>query len=147
MTGWRLGWLVVPAGLSADLGKLIEYNTSCAPVFVQRAGIAAVKEGEPVIARTRYRFRKARDFLVSRLREIPQLQVAVPTGTMYVFFKVEGMNDSLAFCKKLVRDTGLGLAPGSAFGPEGEGFVRWCFAASEEKLADGVARLKRALAR
>ena len=64
MTGWRLGWLVVPAGLSADLGKLIEYNTSCAPVFVQRAGIAALKDGEPVIERTRARFRAARDFLV-----------------------------------------------------------------------------------
>ena len=145
MTGWRLGWLVVPAGLSADLGKLIEYNTSCAPVFVQRAGIAAVKEGEPVIARTRYRFRKARDFLVSELRKMPKVEVAVPTGTMYVFFKVAGVSDSLAFCKQLVRDTGLGLAPGSAFGPEGEGFVRWCFAASEDKLADGVARLRRAL--
>jgi aspartate/methionine/tyrosine aminotransferase len=145
MTGWRLGWLVVPPGLTADLGKLIEYNTSCAPVFVQRAGIAAVKEGEPVIARTRYRFRKARDFLIKNLEEIPKVEVAVPSGTMYAFFKVGGVKDSLAFCKKLVRDTGLGLAPGSAFGPEGEGFVRWCFAASEEKLADGVARLKRAL--
>ena len=142
MTGWRLGWLVVPPGLSADLGKLIEYNTSCAPVFVQRAGIAAVKEGEPVIARTRYRFRKARDFLVNELKTLPRIKVAVPTGTMYAFFKVEGVKDSLAFCKDLVRDTGLGLAPGSAFGPEGEGFVRWCFAASEDKLADGVARLK-----
>jgi aspartate/methionine/tyrosine aminotransferase len=131
--------------MSADLGKLIEYNTSCAPVFVQRAGIAAIKEGEPVIARTRYRFRKARDFLVKNLRAIAGLQVAVPTGTMYVFFKVDGVKDSLAFCKKLVRETGLGLAPGSAFGPEGEGFVRWCFAASEEKLADGVTRLRRAL--
>ena len=145
MTGWRLGWLVVPAGLTADLGKLIEYNTSCAPVFVQRAGIAAVKEGEPVIARTRYRFRKARDFLVSELKKISRIEVALPTGTMYAFFKVDGVKDSLAFCKQLVRETGLGLAPGSAFGPEGEGFVRWCFAASEEKLADGVARLKRAL--
>jgi len=145
MTGWRLGWLVVPASLTADLGKLIEYNTSCAPVFVQRAGIAAVKEGEPVIARTRYRFRKARDFLVQNLKEIPAVEVAVPTGTMYVFFKIDRMKDSLAFCKGLVRDTGLGLAPGSAFGAEGEGFVRWCFAASEEKLADGVARLRRAL--
>ena len=142
MTGWRLGWLVVPPGLTADLGKLIEYNTSCAPVFVQRAGIAAVKEGEPVIARTRYRFRKARDFLVSELRKIPRVDVAVPTGTMYAFFRIDGMTDSLAFCKDLVRETGLGLAPGSAFGPEGEGFVRWCFAASEEKLADGVRRLK-----
>jgi aspartate/methionine/tyrosine aminotransferase len=145
MTGWRLGWLVVPQGLVADLGKLIEYNTSCAPVFVQRAGIAAVKEGEPVIARTRYRFRKARDFLIQHLREIPRVRVAVPSGTMYAFFGVDGMTDSLAFCKKLVRETGLGLAPGSAFGPEGEGYVRWCFAASEDKLADGVARLKRNL--
>jgi aspartate/methionine/tyrosine aminotransferase len=145
MTGWRLGWLVVPPSLTGDLGKLIEYNTSCAPVFVQRAGIAALKEGEPVIARTRYRFRNARDFLVSQLRQLPKVEVAVPTGTMYAFFKIEGMTDSLAFCKKLVRDVGLGLAPGSAFGSEGEGFVRWCFAASDEKLADGVARLRRAL--
>ena len=145
MTGWRLGWLVLPGSLTADLGKLIEYNTSCAPVFVQRAGIAAVKEGEPVIARTRYRFRKARDFLVAELNRIPKVEVASPAGTMYAFFKIEGVKDSLAFCKQLVREVGLGLAPGSAFGPEGEGFVRWCFAASEEKLADGVARLKRAL--
>jgi aspartate/methionine/tyrosine aminotransferase len=114
---------------------------------VQRAGIAAVKEGEPVIARTRYRFRKARDFLVSELQKIPKVEVALPTGTMYAFFRIEGMKDSLAFCKQLVREVGLGLAPGSAFGPEGEGFVRWCFAASEEKLADGVARLRRALAK
>ena len=145
MTGWRLGWLVVPPGLTADLGKLIEYNTSCAPVFVQRAGIAAVKEGEPVIARTRYRFRKARDFLVSELRELPKVEVAVPTGTMYAFFRVQGVKDSLKFCKDLVREVGLGLAPGSAFGPEGEGFVRWCFAASEEKLGEGVTRMKRFL--
>ncbi|HEX6691836.1 MAG TPA: pyridoxal phosphate-dependent aminotransferase, partial [Burkholderiales bacterium] len=95
MTGWRLGWLVVPQGLNADLGKLIEYNTSCAPVFVQRAGVVALKEGEPVIAHTRERFRKCRDFLVGRLREMPSVQVAVPPGTMYAFFKVAGVGDSL----------------------------------------------------
>ena len=146
MTGWRLGWLVMPRGLMADLGKLIEYNTSCAPVFVQRAGIVAVKEGEPIIARSLSRFRKASSFLVSELREIPRVKVAPPAGTMYAFFKVEGVTDSLAFCKQLVREHGLGLAPGDAFGPEGEGYVRWCFAASEERLADGVARLRKALA-
>jgi aspartate/methionine/tyrosine aminotransferase len=64
---------------------------------------------------------------------------------MYAFFKVEGVTDSLAFCKRLVREQGLGLAPGSAFGPEGEGFVRWCFAASQERLAEGVKRLRRGL--
>lgn len=145
MTGWRLGWLVVPSSLTADLGKLIEYNTSCAPVFVQRGGVAAIEEGEPLIARMLERFRRARDFLVSQLRQIPGVKAAVPDGTMYVFVGIEGMSDSLAFCKRLVREQGLGLAPGAAFGPEGEGYVRWCFAADEAKLADGVARLSRFL--
>jgi aspartate/methionine/tyrosine aminotransferase len=145
MTGWRLGWAVVPAALEADLGKLIEYNTSCAPVFVQRAGIAAVTQGEPVIAHTLARFRRARDFLVGELRRLPGVEVALPSGTMYAFFRVQGVTDSLAFCKKLVAGHGLGLAPGAAFGPQGEGFVRWCFAAGEDKLAEGVARLKAAL--
>ena len=143
MPGWRLGWLVVPPGLTSDLGKLIEYNTSCAPVFVQRAGIAALKEGEPVIARTLERFRRARDFLVRELNTIDRVTAALPSGTMYAFFRVEGVADSLEFCKRLVRDAGLGLAPGSAFGLSGEGFVRWCFASSEERLADGIDRLRR----
>jgi aspartate/methionine/tyrosine aminotransferase len=147
MPGWRLGWLVVPAELSADLGKLIEYNTSCAPVFVQRAGVAALKEGEPVIARTLQRFRKARDFLVKELNAIDGVTAALPSGSMYAFFRVRDVADSLEFCKRLVRDAGLGLAPGSAFGPDGEGFVRWCFACSEERLAEGVRRLRDTLVR
>ncbi|HEY6966935.1 MAG TPA: pyridoxal phosphate-dependent aminotransferase [Burkholderiales bacterium] len=145
MPGWRLGWLVVPPGLTEDLGKLIEYNTSCAPVFVQRAGVAALKEGEPVIARTLERFRRARDFLVRELSSIERVTAAQPSGTMYAFFRVEGVADSLEFCKQLVRDAGLGLAPGSAFGPSGEGFLRWCFASSEDRLAAGVERLRRFL--
>jgi len=145
MTGWRLGWLVVPPELIDDLGKLIEYNTSCAPVFVQRAGLAAVREGEPVIAHMLERLRRARDFLVAALNGVPRVEAPLPSGTMYAFFRVAGVRDSLAFCKQLVREVGLGLAPGSAFGAEGEGCVRWCFAASEARLADGVARLRRGL--
>ena len=145
MPGWRLGWLVLPAELTEDLGKLIEYNTSCAPVFVQRAGIAALKGGEPVIARTLARFRGARDFLLRELNTNDGIDAATPSGTMYAFFRVRGVTDSLEFCKRLARDAGLGLAPGSAFGPSGEGFLRWCFASSEERLAEGVARLRRAM--
>jgi aspartate/methionine/tyrosine aminotransferase len=111
-------------------------------VFVQRAGVAALKQGEPVIARTVARFRKARDFLVHELNAIDGISAALPSGTMYAFFKVRGVSDSLEFCKGLVRDVGLGLAPGSAFGASGEGFVRWCFAASDERLAEGVRRLR-----
>ena len=145
MTGWRLGWLIVPEGLAADLAKLIEYNTSCAPVFVQRAGLAAVSGGDALIRHTLERFRKARDFLVAELAKTQGVHVALPSGTMYAFFGVAGMSDSLAFCKRLLREQGLGLAPGAAFGPEGEGFVRWCFAADEERLAEGVRRLRRGL--
>src|SRR5205814_9413434 len=106
MTGWRLGWLVVPPPLAADLAKLIEYNTSCAPVFVQRAGLAAIASGDAVIRHTLERFRKARDFLVAELGKTKGVHVANPSGTMYAFFGVEGMTDSLAFCKRLVREQG-----------------------------------------
>ncbi len=146
MTGWRLGWLVVPETLTDDLGKLIEYNTSCAPGFVQQAGIVAVRDGEPVVARTVARFRSARDFLVNELNAIPGVRAALPAGAMYAFLRIEGVTDSLAFCKRLVREAGLGLAPGSAFGPEGEGYVRWCFASSHDRLAEGVRRLRAGLA-
>jgi aspartate/methionine/tyrosine aminotransferase len=143
MTGWRLGWIVAPAPLIEDIGKLIEYNTSCVPVFVQRAGVAAIEQGEGVIRHTVARYRKARDFLVRELSAIPGVTAGTPPGAMYAFFRVEGMTDSMAYCKRLVTEAGLGLAPGIAFGPEGEGFIRWCFAASEENLAKGVERLLR----
>ena len=146
MTGWRLGWIAMPAELIRDVGTLIEYNTCCAPGFVQKAGIAAITQGEPVIAHTVARFRAARDFLIARLRRIERVEVATPPGAMYAFFRVRGVEDSLAFCKRLVAEAGLGLAPGSAFGPEGEGCVRWCFAAGEARLAQGVERLERFLA-
>ncbi len=146
MTGWRLGWIVAPRALMPDLGKLIEYNTSCSPVFVQRAGVVALREGEPTVDTTRERLRRARDRLVDSLRSLPGVDIAAPAGAMYAFFRVAGVDDSMAFCRRLVRKAKLGLAPGSAFGPECEGFVRWCFAASDERLSEGVGRLARFLA-
>jgi aspartate/methionine/tyrosine aminotransferase len=147
MTGWRLGWIVAPRALTADLATLIEYNTSCSPVFVQRAGVVAITQGEGTVAHTLQRFRHARDFLAGQLNRIPGVEAPPPPGAMYVFFRIDGVADSLDFCKRLVRDGKLGLAPGSAFGPEGDGFVRWCFAASDDRLAQGVDRLTRFLSR
>jgi aspartate/methionine/tyrosine aminotransferase len=146
MTGWRLGWLVAPAPFIEQLGKIIEYNTSCSPVFIQRAGIVAVRDGEQVIARTQARFRAARDHLCNALNAIEGIQAPPASGAMYAFFKVEGLSDSLAFCKRLVTEQGLGLAPGAAFGEEGEGFVRWCFASEIARLDEGIARFSRAVA-
>jgi aspartate/methionine/tyrosine aminotransferase len=145
MTGWRLGWVLAPKTLTSDLGKLVEYNFSCAPPFVQRAGIVAIRDGEPVVARTRQRFAESQAFLVDALKTLPGVHAALAPGAMYAFFRVDGVADSLDFCKRLIAAEGLGLAPGIAFGPEGEGFIRWCYAASTERLADGVERLRRFL--
>lgn len=147
MTGWRLGWIVAPEPLMPDLGKLIEYNTSCAPGFVQQAGVVAIERGEDIIGATIVRYQAARDFLYRQLNALPGITAPHPKGAMYLFFKVDGESDTLALCKRLVLEAGLGLAPGSAFGSEGEGYVRWCFASSLDRLEQGVARLAHFLAR
>lgn len=142
MTGWRLGWLVVPASLIDDLGKLIEYNTSCAPAFVQQAGLAALRDGEPVVQSFVRQLAERRDALIDALRQIDGVSIAAPQGAMYAFLQVAGQTDSLTLAKTLVRERGLGLAPGSAFGPEGEGYLRWCFAKPVQLLHQGADRLR-----
>ena len=146
MTGWRLGWMQVPSSLMADLSKLIEYNTSCAPGFVQQAGIVAVERGEEIVAHSIARYTEARNYLYEQLSKPVFREASIvaprPAGAMYLFFRIKGETDSLALCKQLVSEAGLGLAPGSAFGPEGEGAIRWCFASGIERLSLGVQRLE-----
>jgi len=146
MTGWRLGWLVVPPGTAASFAKLIEFNTSCAPVFVQRAGLAALANASGFVPGLVERLRNCRDTLLPLLREIPGVQVATPRGGLYAFLRVPGSGDSLAFAKRLVQEGGLGIAPGAAFGVEGEGWLRWCFASRDPaRLGAGAERLARFL--
>jgi aspartate/methionine/tyrosine aminotransferase len=147
MTGWRLGWLVVPPGAAPEFAKLIEFNTSCAPVFVQRAGLAALDHAATFVPDLVERLRQCRDTLVPRLREVQGVQVAMPSGGLYAFFRAPGSDDSLAFAKRLVQEAGIGIAPGAAFGAEGEGWLRWCFASREPaRLGAGVERLASFLA-
>jgi aspartate/methionine/tyrosine aminotransferase len=141
MTGWRLGWMVVPPALMESLGVLIEYNTSCAPDFIQAAGAVALRQGEPVVASLRAELAAAKDQVLAELRAMPGVEAPEPDGGLYAFFRVEGCDDSVGFCKQLIAEAGLGLAPGAAFGPEGEGWLRWCFAAAPEKNAAGLERL------
>ena len=143
MTGWRLGWLVIPPVLTEAIGKLVEFNTSCAPVFVQRAGLAALAGAADFVPGLVQRLQHCRDTLLPQLAALPGVQVATPDGGMYAFFRVEGQDDSLAFAKRLVIEAGLGLAPGAAFGDEAEGWLRWCFASNDpQRLTLGVERLK-----
>jgi aspartate/methionine/tyrosine aminotransferase len=145
MTGWRLGWLVLPPGHLDAIGKLIEFNSSCAPVFVQRGALAALAIEKDFVPSLVDRLRAGRDLLVGGLQALPGVRVAMPQAGMYAFFRVEGQADSLAYAKHLVAAHGLGLAPGAAFGDEAEGWLRWCFATEDHaRLRQGLARLARA---
>jgi len=147
MTGWRLGWLVLPPALMDGMGKLIEFNTSCASVFTQRAGIVALERTDEVTPRVVAHLKTCRDTLVPLLGALPQVRVQPARGGMYAFFQVEGATDSLDTAKRLVAEAGLGLAPGNAFAPEAQGWLRWCFASKDpQRLVQGVDRLKTWLA-
>ncbi len=147
MTGWRLGWLVLPPALTHAMGKLIEFNTSCAPVFTQRAAVVALQRGAEVTPALVAHLQTCRDTLVPLLQAVPGVTLAEPRGGMYAFFKLEGHDDCLVTAKRLVREAGLGLAPGSAFGPEATGWLRWCFASRDpQRLVQGVHRLRTWLA-
>ncbi len=142
MTGWRLGWLAMPPAMAGHMGTLIEFNTSCAPVFVQRAALVALAQAERITPAIVRHLRSCRDTLVPLLQAVPGVHASAAPGGMYAFLRVDGFADSLALAKRLVGEAGLGLAPGVAFGPEAEGWLRWCFASRDAaRLAQGVRRL------
>jgi len=143
MTGWRLGWLVLPPSMVEGVGKLIEFNTSCASVFTQRAAIAAIEHTGEITPRVVAHLKQCRDTLVPLLAALPGVQVAPAKGGMYAFFRLEGFDDSFEVAKRLVAEAGLGLAPGNAFAPEAQGWLRWCFASKDpQRLVQGVERLR-----
>ena len=147
MTGWRAGWMVVPPALLQQLAPLIEYNTSCVAEFVQQAATVALKEGEPYVVSMREELALRKAQLAAALSQLPGVQAPEADGLMYAFFRVEGRDDSFAFASQLIEEAGLGLAPGRAFGPDGEGWLRWCYAADARKIEAGVERLRRFLLR
>jgi len=142
MTGWRLGWMTIPPDLLPVIEKLVEFNTSGSPTFLQHAGIVAIREGEEFIARFVARCRAARDVTIDALQACRRVEVARPEGAFYAFFRVDGITDSLAFAKEALARTKIGLAPGSAFGPMGEGYLRLCFARDPQLIAEAVDRLR-----
>lgn len=154
MTGWRLGWLVMPASMTPHMGKLVEFNTSCAPVFIQRAGLVALQRTNDVTPQLVAHLKTCRDTLVPLLQALPGVEVASAKGGMYAFFRLSDQarfGDSLETAKRLVVEAGLGLAPGNAFmvnpTPEAQGWLRWCFASRDvARLEQGVERLQRWLA-
>jgi aspartate/methionine/tyrosine aminotransferase len=142
MTGWRIGWLVHPASLADNFDRLVEFNTSGASRFLQDGCVTAIEEGEDFAVSMIERCRRGRDLVHQRLSALPRVRLACPAGAFYTFFALEGLTDSLAYAKQVLEVTNVGVAPGSAFGPGGEGHLRLCFASGTERLSEALDRLE-----
>ncbi len=145
MTGWRAGWIVYPQGLAATFGKLGQYNTTSIPTFIQHAAVTALEEGDAFIRTMVGRCAEARAIMVEGLSRLKGVTVFPPDGAFYLMARVETGEKSLDLAFRLLREAKVGVAPGTAFGPEGEGFIRICFAISPELAREAVARLARVL--
>ena len=142
MTGWRLGWITTPKSLTPTFEMLTEFNNSCVPAPTQLAGVAAVEEGETFVKASQQRYKAALDLILNRFAGLPRVFCPTPTATFYVFFSVEGMQGSYQFAEEALHKTKVGLAPGEAFGSEGQGYLRICYATEPEVLAEALDRLE-----
>ncbi len=141
MTGWRLGYLIAPRDLAAKATQINEFVVSHAPSFTQKAGEAALAEGEPELLQMLERLEQNRELCLQTLAGIPGVEVPTPDGAFYVFPRIDGLTDSFAFCRRLLEETRVGIAPGVAFGKGGEGSVRICYAAERSILEPALERL------
>jgi aspartate/methionine/tyrosine aminotransferase len=146
MTGWRLGWMVHPASVGPTLAMMTQYTTSGVSTFLQHAGVAAIREGEPFVAWMRGYCEEGMRIVCGALEAMPRVKLGPrPQAGMYAFFEIEGMPDSRAACLDILAKTSVGLAPGHFFGPGSDGFLRACVCRKPEVLAEAMQRLAPAL--
>jgi aspartate/methionine/tyrosine aminotransferase len=142
MTGWRLGWAQGSARTIHAMTKAVEFITSNPAAMVQQAGIVALRDGDSYVADLRRQYSLRRDQVVEALAGMPGVSVPSPDGAFYAFPRISAAIDSTAFTAALVQQTGVALAPGAAFGRDGEGYVRVCFASSQEVIAAALSKLR-----
>jgi aspartate/methionine/tyrosine aminotransferase len=141
MTGWRLGWAQASEPIIGAMYKAAEFITSNPAAMVQQGGIVALRDGEPYLAELRAHYAARRAQVSDALTPAANVSLCVPDGAFYAFFSIDGVTDSTAFTSRLVKETGVALTPGLAFGDAGEGFIRLCFAARKQTIADALSRL------
>jgi aspartate/methionine/tyrosine aminotransferase len=147
MTGWRLGWMIYPEGLTPTFEKLIQFNFSGCPAFLQHGAMAALEEGEAFVAWFVDRCRTGREVVHRRLRTIEGVRLVPGNGSFYAMFGVDGVNNTEEFCRRAVREARIAMAPGEAFGAGAEGMIRLCFAKAPELLEAAMDRLEGFVAR
>lgn len=141
MTGWRIGWLTHPPSCGDTLAMLVQYNTSGTATFLQHAAVTAIEDGEPFVDMLVKRCHEARDVVCDALQNLPRIRnLYRPEGAMYVYFEVDGMTDSRAVCGDILERTGVGLAPGFAFGDES--YLRICYCTEPKILSEAMERIR-----
>jgi aspartate/methionine/tyrosine aminotransferase len=148
MTGWRLGYGIMPEALAERVELLITHSTGCAAAFTQHAGIAALTGPQDRVAEVLTEYQRRRDLLVAGLNTIPGLRCQTPHGAFYAFPNVTAFGKTAAWLTEyLLNEAGVATLPGTAFGANGEGYIRFCFANSIENIQRALDRGAAALAR
>ncbi len=143
MTGWRIGWIGAHPSLGQTIENLIQYSTSGVAAFMQRAAVTALERGEDFLAHQISRANRGRDVVTTGLEATGRVRFARPRGAFYLFFSIDGQPDARKTAIRMVEEALVGLAPGTAFGQAGEGFLRLCFARSADQLEEATRRLAR----
>ncbi len=141
MTGWRVGWISAPPCLGQVIENLVQYSTSGVPSYSQWGAVAALREGADFLADQVARARLGREVVLDGLQALNRAKVLPPDGAFYLFFSIDGVSDTRRFALDLVRQTGVGLAPGTAFGPGGKEYLRLCYARRQDHLVEAVRRI------
>jgi aspartate/methionine/tyrosine aminotransferase len=142
MTGWRIGWLSAPPALGDVIENLIQYSTSGVAAFMQRGAIAALDEGEDFARMQIARAATGRAIVCEGLAGSNRVRFAWPDGAFYLFFTIDSAGDTGKLALTLVDEANIGIAPGTAFGPGGEAFMRLCFERKAEDLSEATRRLR-----
>jgi aspartate/methionine/tyrosine aminotransferase len=143
MTGWRMGYGIMPSFLVDAVNKLMVNSNSCTASFTQRAGIEALRGPQESVTTMVEEFRRRRDAFCAGLNSIPGWRCAIPGGAFYAFANVKGGGtDSKQVADSLLNDAGVACLNGAGFGEYGEGYVRFSYANSYENLMRAIERIR-----
>lgn len=147
MTGWRLGYAAAPLEFIKAMVRVHAYINTCAPSFVQEAGITALEKAEPDVQEMVKEYQRRRDYAVSAINAIDGLSCKTPGGAFYIFVNIKSLGRTSAeMADYLLDHAKIAAVPGSAFGPQGEGYIRLSYACSYERIVEAMERLKKAVA-
>ena len=146
MTGWRLGYLCAPVGIIQACVRVHQYTVTCASSFVQEAAITALTDCADDVEAMRKEYQRRKDYVVKALNEIDGISCNNPHGAFYIFVNIKSLGmTSMEVAEYLLDNAKIALVPGSAFGSEGEGYLRISYACSYEELQEACARIKKAV--